>query len=94
MGRLHTLLKMLGCWIRRGGPIIWPTPSPDLTPLEFYLWAFLKAKVYHNKPKNLEELKQLIRDAVLSVSTTVLEICLQNFKVELDWLLLMMGSIH
>jgi len=80
MGRLHTLLKMLGRWIRRGGPIKWPTTSPDLTPLDFYLWGFLKAKVYHNKPKILEELKQLIRNAVLSVSTTVLESVFSEFQ--------------
>lgn len=25
-------------WIGRWGPMEWPARSPDLTPLEFYLW--------------------------------------------------------
>ncbi|KAJ4442849.1 hypothetical protein ANN_04442 [Periplaneta americana] len=29
-------------WIGRGGPIAWPPRSPDLNPLDFYLWGHLK----------------------------------------------------
>ncbi|KMQ81391.1 transposable element tc3 transposase, partial [Lasius niger] len=25
-------------WIGRGGPIPWPPRSPDITPLDFFLW--------------------------------------------------------
>ncbi|KAJ4449220.1 hypothetical protein ANN_00617 [Periplaneta americana] len=28
-------------WIGRGGPIAWPPRSPDLNPLDFYLWGHL-----------------------------------------------------
>lgn len=33
-------------WIGNGGPIRWPARSPDLTPLDFFLWGYLKDKVY------------------------------------------------
>jgi len=33
-------------WIGRGGRIAWPQRSPDLTPLDFYLWGYMKQKVY------------------------------------------------
>jgi len=33
------------CWIGRGGTITWPTRSPDLTPLEFSVWGYVKDKV-------------------------------------------------
>ena len=33
-------------WIGRGGPIAWPTRSPDLNPLNFLLWGHLKSIVY------------------------------------------------
>ena len=26
-------------WIGRGGPHLWPARSPDLNPLDFFLWA-------------------------------------------------------
>lgn len=30
------------CWIGRGGPVLWPPRSPDLTHLDFFLWGYLK----------------------------------------------------
>ena len=33
-------------WIGRGGPQAWPPRSPDLNPLDFYLWGHLKSLVY------------------------------------------------
>jgi hypothetical protein len=32
-------------WIGRRGPIKWPARSPDLTPLDYFLWGYLKSKV-------------------------------------------------
>ena len=29
-------------WIGRGGPAAWPPRSPDMTPLDFYFWGYLK----------------------------------------------------
>lgn len=33
-------------WIGRAGPIAWPPRSPDLTPLDYYLWGHVKSLVY------------------------------------------------
>jgi len=33
------------------GDIGWPPRSPDLTPCDFFLWGYLKAKVYKQVPK-------------------------------------------
>ena len=38
----------------------WPPRSPDLTPLDFFLWGHLKAKVYVTSPANLEDLRRRI----------------------------------
>jgi len=29
---------------------LWPPRSPDLTPPDYFLWAYLKGRVYRNKP--------------------------------------------
>lgn len=43
----HTLNETFpSCWIRRGGPIPWPLTSPDITPLNFFLWGYVKGIVY------------------------------------------------
>ena len=33
-------------WIGRDGPISWPPHSPDITPLDFFLWGYVKDTVY------------------------------------------------
>ena len=33
-------------WISKRGPVNWPPRSPDLTPLDFFLWGYVKDKVY------------------------------------------------
>ena len=34
--------------------------SPDLTPCDFFLWGFVKSKVYATKPRDIPELKERI----------------------------------
>lgn len=51
-------------WIGRGGPHQWPARSPDLTPLDFFLWGYLKSLVYKKKPQSREELIARINEAV------------------------------
>lgn len=34
------------CWIKRGGPILWPPLSPDITPLDLFSWGCVKDTVH------------------------------------------------
>ena len=43
--------------ISRFGDQNWPRRSCDLTPLDFFLWGFLKSMVYANKPTTTQALK-------------------------------------
>jgi len=36
--------------------------SPDLSPLDYFLWGYLKDRVYKTKPQNLQQLRQRILD--------------------------------
>ncbi|KAJ4426353.1 hypothetical protein ANN_27167 [Periplaneta americana] len=47
-------------WIGREGPIAWPPRSPDLNPLDFYLWGHLKSLVYSSPVPDLESLRNRI----------------------------------
>lgn len=58
---------MPGRWIGRRGSVEYPPRSPDLTPLDFFLWGYLKDKVYKRKPKTIEELKTAIKQECLQV---------------------------
>ncbi|GFX07781.1 uncharacterized protein TNCV_4160501 [Trichonephila clavipes] len=38
--------------ISRFGPVNWPPRSCDLTPLDYFLWGYVKLLVYADKPQN------------------------------------------
>lgn len=55
-------------WIGRGGPTEWPARSPDLTPLDFYVWGRAKELVYNQEQINTkEELIQRINNAFVII---------------------------
>ena len=47
-------------WIGRRGPIAWPARSPDLNPLDFYLWGHLKTITYDTPVATVEILRNRI----------------------------------
>ncbi|GFV77669.1 uncharacterized protein TNCV_616891 [Trichonephila clavipes] len=69
--------------ISRFGPVNWPPTSCDLTPLDYFLWGYVKSLVYADKPQTLDHLigKTMIR--------RVLPIYGQNVEkvidVDADW---------
>ena len=44
-----------------GHQVEWPPRSPDLTPCDFFLWGYLKSKVFVSPPDSLDDLRQRIR---------------------------------
>lgn len=57
-------------WIGRGGPIPWPARSPDLTPLDFYVWGHMKQLVYETPVSTVDELRQKIINAAEQMKMT------------------------
>lgn len=49
-------------WIGRGGDVAWPARSPDLNPMDFYVWGYLKDHVYATPVNNEVELVTRIRN--------------------------------
>jgi hypothetical protein len=49
-----------GLWIGQRGSVEYPPRSPNLPPLNFYLWGSLKDVVYHKKSPTLETLRKEI----------------------------------
>lgn len=60
-------------WIGRGGPIPWPARSPDLTPMDFFVWGRMKTLVYYdNRPvPNIIELRRRIIDAAAQIKMEI-----------------------
>lgn len=61
----HTA-KITQKWLQENCPDFikkdsWPPQSPDLNPLDYFMWSYLEAKVNSHRFNDLETLKQAIR---------------------------------
>ncbi|GFY09958.1 transposable element Tcb1 transposase [Trichonephila clavipes] len=68
----------------QGGPIAWPPRSPDLTPLDFFFWGYIKDTAYGTQVNSLEELKQNIQTAVATVDVSMLKRSWMELEYRLD----------
>jgi hypothetical protein len=60
-------------WIGHGSYIPWPPKSPNLTPMDFSFWGFVKDNVYiPPMPVDLQELHDRIVNAIALVLVTFL----------------------
>ncbi|GFX72569.1 heat shock 70kDa protein 8 [Trichonephila clavipes] len=53
--------------ISRFGPVNWPPRSCDLTPLDYFLWGYVKSLVYADKPQTLDHLEDNIRRVIADI---------------------------
>lgn len=70
-------------WIGRRGAIEWPPRSPDLSPLDYFLWGHLKTKIYATQPDSLEDLRQRIINECRLVTPEMLQNVRQRFEQNL-----------
>lgn len=72
-------------WIGRHGPIHWPARSPDLTPMDFFLWGYLKQKVYKERIGNdVNGLKLRITEAVREINVEMLHKVYKQFRKRVE----------
>jgi hypothetical protein len=50
-------------WVGQRGGVKYPPQSPNLIPLDFYLWGTLTKSVYSTKPRKLKNLKHEVEIA-------------------------------
>ncbi|GFW09487.1 putative LOC100569746 [Trichonephila clavipes] len=49
------------------GPVNWPPRSCDLTPLDYFLWGYVKSLVYAYKPQTLDYLEDNIHRVIADI---------------------------
>ncbi|XP_031333083.1 uncharacterized protein LOC116163333 [Photinus pyralis] len=59
---------------------LWPPRSPDLTPLDFFLFPTLKNNVFRNRLHTLDELRAAIIEELERISPETLEKVFDNMK--------------
>jgi hypothetical protein len=59
--------------ISRNRDIPWPPHSPDLTACDFFLWGYLKTKVFEaDPPGTIPALKQRIQNEIAPIPVNML----------------------
>ena len=62
----------------------WPPRSCDLTPLDYFLWGYVKSLVYVNKPQSIDALETNITRVINGISADILERVLENWTHRMD----------
>ncbi|GFX00865.1 uncharacterized protein TNCV_4578321 [Trichonephila clavipes] len=78
--------------ISRFGPVNWPPRSCDLTPLDYFLWGYVKSLVYANKPQTLHHLEENSRRVIADIQPQMLEKVIENWTSRLDYIRASRGS--
>ncbi|GFY18892.1 retrovirus-related Pol polyprotein from transposon 297 [Trichonephila clavipes] len=78
--------------ISRFVPVNWPPRSLDLTPLDYFLWGYVKSLVYAHKPQTLDHLEDNIRRVIADIRPQMLEKVFENWTSRLDYIRASRGS--
>lgn len=62
----------------------WPPRSPDLTPLDYFMFGYLKNRIYRNRMHTIEELRDAIINAVQSITPQQLINVFESMKRRVD----------
>ncbi|GFS90283.1 uncharacterized protein TNCV_508921 [Trichonephila clavipes] len=65
--------------ISRFGPVNWPSRFCDLTPLDYFLWGYVKSLLYADKPQTLDHLEDNIRRGIADTRPRMLEKVIENW---------------
>ncbi|GFX81661.1 uncharacterized protein TNCV_4644991 [Trichonephila clavipes] len=72
--------------ISRFGPVNWPPRSCGLTPLDYFLWGYVKSLVYADKPQPLDHLEDNIRRVIADIRPQMLGKVIENWRSRLDYI--------
>ena len=70
----------------------WAPHSPDLNPLDFYLWGYLKDRVYRDNPQSIPELKEAISREIRAIDKEECGRVIDNFARRVQVCLQQNGS--
>jgi len=68
----------------RDGLTPWPPRSPDITPVDFFLWGYVKDKVFSTPVRDITNLKARITDAFATINEDMLENTWREIDYRLD----------
>ncbi|XP_069704751.1 uncharacterized protein [Periplaneta americana] len=71
---------------------LWPPRSPDLTTPDFFLWGYLKDRVYATRPQTLDDQKHNITQEIQAIDNRVLQRVASNMERRVELCLMQDGG--
>ena len=69
--------------ISRGDDVPWPACSPDLSACDYFLWGYLKSRVFISEPTTIAELKHSIKEEIAAIPEQMTCWVMENLGVRL-----------
>ena len=66
--------------ISRRSSVPWPAQSPDLNPLDFWLWGHLASKIFKINPRTVPDLIAAVDTACTEIPTSVVAKSTKNIR--------------
>lgn len=70
--------------ISRFGDVLWLARSPDLTAPDYFLWGYLKEKVYSRRLHTIPDLKMAIQEEIRAIPNDMIQRVMTNFRERLQ----------
>ena len=91
---LEWIREKFGTRVISGNTAIpWPARSPDKSPLDYFLWGNSEAEIRRVKPRDLEELKEVVNDFVDNLDEDLVRRAVRDVRPRAE-LCLKMGGGH
>jgi len=71
--------------ISRGSNVPWLARSPDLSTCAYFLWGFLKSRVFISKSRTIVELKQSIKEEIVAIPEQMTRQVMENLGVSISF---------
>jgi len=61
-------------------PDLWPPISPDLTPVDYEIWAVMQHRVYKTKIHTIDELKQRLIEVWCGLEQSTVDMAIEQWR--------------
>ena len=70
----------------------WPPYPPDLNPPDYFLWSYLKKRIYKNNSKTLADLKDSIKSEIMKIPIDMTKRVIDNFNTRVRAVIRQQGA--
>ena len=78
--------------VSRRCDVEWAPHSPDLSPLDFHLWGYLKGRVYRHSLQTIPDLKEEITKVMKAIPIEQVQSVIDGFQRQIQWCRVRKGS--